>query len=113
MSLLQNIVSFIGLFVKRDLQFYIQVVSIIYISSLRYRYTVRYRIHQTMGWLPLVGSLNLQVAFAEYHLFHRAFFAKETYNIKEPTNCIHPIVIYVSVHMYRQLIRYNHICERI
>jgi len=26
----------------------------------------------TMGWLQLVGSLKLQVSFAEYHLFYRA-----------------------------------------
>jgi len=45
-----------------------------------------------MGWLRLVGSLKLQVSFAEYHLFYRALFAKETYDFKEPTNRSHPIV---------------------
>ena len=29
-----------------------------------------------MGWLRLVGSLKLQVSFAEYILFHRALSAK-------------------------------------
>jgi len=45
-----------------------------------------------MGWLPLVGSLVLQVSFAEYHLFYRFSFEKETYNFKEPTSRSHPIV---------------------
>ena len=29
-----------------------------------------------MGWLRLVGSLELQVFFAEYSLFYRAFLQK-------------------------------------
>ena len=29
-----------------------------------------------MGWLRLVGSLKLQVSFAEYHLFYRALLQK-------------------------------------
>jgi len=29
-----------------------------------------------MGWLRLVGSLKLQVSFAEYRLFHRALLQK-------------------------------------
>jgi len=32
--------------------------------------------HHTMGWLQLVGSLKLQVSFAEYHLFYRALLQK-------------------------------------
>jgi len=44
-----------------------------------------------MGWLRLVGSLKLQVTFAEYRLFFKGSFAKETYNFKEPTNRSHPI----------------------
>jgi len=43
-----------------------------------------------MRWLPLVGSLKLQVSFAEYSLFYKAL-AKETNNFKEPTNRSHPI----------------------
>jgi len=35
-----------------------------------------------MGWLRLVRSLKLYVSFAEYCLFHRALFAKETHNFK-------------------------------
>jgi len=30
----------------------------------------------TMGWLRLVGSLKLQVSFAEYSLFYRALLQK-------------------------------------
>jgi len=30
----------------------------------------------TMGWLRLVGSLELQISFAEYSLFHRALLQK-------------------------------------
>ena len=29
-----------------------------------------------MGWLRLVGPIKLQVSFAEYHLFYRAFLQK-------------------------------------
>jgi len=29
-----------------------------------------------IGWLRLVGSLKLQVSFAEYSLFYRAFLQK-------------------------------------
>ena len=29
-----------------------------------------------MGWLPIVGSLKLQVSFAEYDLFYRALLQK-------------------------------------
>jgi len=29
-----------------------------------------------MGWLRLVGSLELQVSFAEYRLFYRALLQK-------------------------------------
>ena len=32
--------------------------------------------HLTMGWLRLVGSLKLQVSFAEYSLFYRALLQK-------------------------------------
>ena len=31
---------------------------------------------EDMGWLRLVGSLKLQVSFAEYHLFYRALLQK-------------------------------------
>ena len=48
-------------------------------------YMHKYKI-RNMGWLRLVGFLKLQVSFAEYSLFYRSSFAKETYNLKEPTN---------------------------
>jgi len=55
----------------------------------------------TMGWLQWVGSLKLQVFFAEYSLLYRALlqkrpiilgsFAEETYHFKEPANRSHPV----------------------
>ena len=47
----------------------------------------------TTGSLRLVGSLHSYVSFAEYRLFYRALFAKETCNFKEPTSRSHPIVL--------------------
>ena len=38
--------------------------------------TVSCRELSRMGWLPLVGSLKLQVSFAEYRLFYRALLQK-------------------------------------
>ena len=35
-----------------------------------------------MGWLRLVGSLNVQVSFAEYSLFHRAFLQKRPITLR-------------------------------
>ena len=46
-----------------------------------------------MGCLRLVGSLNLQVSFAEYSLFYRALLQKRPVILKpEPTDRSHPIV---------------------
>jgi len=33
---------------------------------------------RTMGWLRLVGSIKLQVSFAEYRLFYRALLQKSS-----------------------------------
>ena len=46
--------------------------------------------HCRMGWLRLVGSLKLQVSFAEQP-YKQDYSAKETYNIKEPTHRSHSI----------------------
>jgi len=54
-----------------------------------------------MGRLRSVGSIKLWVSFAEHHLLYRAFFAKETYNFKEPTNRSHPIVDFVASWLLR------------
>ena len=56
-----------------------------------------------MGWLRLVGSLQLRVSFAEYHLFHRALLQKETYNFKEPTSRSHPIGSLIMTCIFSQL----------
>jgi len=53
---LQNIVSFIGLFCKRDL-------CLLHVFSRDHVYFVV--CYPTMGWLRLVGSLKLQVSFAK------------------------------------------------
>jgi len=49
--------------------------------------------HMCMRWLRSLSSSNLQVSFTEYILFYKAegSFAKETYNLKEPTNRSHPM----------------------
>ena len=49
--------------------------------------------YNRMGWLRLVGSLELQVSFAEYRLFYRTLLQKRPtiVNFKEPTNRSHPI----------------------
>ena len=68
-----------------------------------------------MGWLRLLGSLKLQVSFAENHFFYMALLQKETYNFKEPTNRSHPIVVYI-VYMHKMYIytnTYTHTCKKI
>jgi len=44
-----------------------------------------------MGWLRLVGSLKLEVSFVKEPYKRDLYSAKETYNLKEPTNRSHPI----------------------
>jgi len=46
-----------------------------------------------MGWLRWVGSLKLQVSFAQEPYKRKLYSAKETYNFKEPTNRSHPICV--------------------
>ena len=41
-----------------------------------FKYMGSTRCHDTMGWLRLVGSVKLQVSFAEYRLFYRALLQK-------------------------------------
>jgi len=36
--------------------------------------------------------LKIVRLFGEYRSLLQGFFAKETYNFKEPTNCSHPII---------------------
>jgi len=50
----------------------LSLILIFYWSS----YTSLLSIHRTMGWLRLVGSLKVQVSFAEYRLFCRALLRK-------------------------------------
>jgi len=46
-----------------------------------------------MGWLRLVGSLKLNISFAEYKSRLQGSFATKTYNFNEPTTCSHPITV--------------------
>jgi len=62
-SLLQNIVSVIGLFGKRDLYF-------------PYTEEISHSDIFVMGWLRLVGSLKLDISFAEYSLCYRSLWQK-------------------------------------
>ena len=54
----------------------------IHINIKRIRYTsIQYTIHDistpySVRWLHVVGSIKLQVSFAEYRLFYRAFLQK-------------------------------------
>jgi len=48
-----------------------------------------------MGWLPVVGSLKLNVFFAK-EPYERDDSAKETYNFKEPTNRRRAICVALS-----------------
>ena len=48
-----------------------------------------------MGWLRSVGSIKLLVSFAEYRLFYKSLFAKETYNFVDPTNQSHLILNWI------------------
>ena len=57
---------------------YIYIYGVTTISRLLtnlYPYVKIYR-YADMGWLRLVGSLKLQVSFAEYRLYHRALLQK-------------------------------------
>ena len=58
-------------------------------------------IHTHMGWLQVVGSLNLYVSFAEYHLFYRALLQKRSILLRsvriEATPYIHTYILVVEV----------------
>jgi len=55
-----------------------------------------------MGWLRLVGSLKLQVSFAECHLFYRAFLQKRPVILRSLLIVATPyLVIHVSIDMKR------------
>ena len=82
-SLLQNIVSFIGLFCKRDLwnmcwtfwdilPEWDWLCVYVAVEILKRQLATK----SGMGWLRLVGSLKSQVSFAECCLFYRAFLQK-------------------------------------
>jgi len=58
---------------------FVHVVWLIYLCAMtHYAYTneATRRIDRAMGWLRLVGSIKLQVSFAEYSLFYRALLQK-------------------------------------
>jgi len=49
-----------------------------------------------MGWLRLVGSLKLEVSFAENRLFHRAFLQKRPIILRSLLLVATPYVLYES-----------------
>ena len=51
----------------------------------------------TMGGLPLVGSLKLQVSFAEYRLFHRALLQKRLVILRRLLVVATPYMYYMHV----------------
>jgi len=51
----------------------------------------------TMGWLELVGSIKLQVSFAEYRLFYRALLQKRPIILSIPLTVATP---YDGAHWY-------------
>jgi len=53
-----------------------------------------------MGWLRLVGSLNLKVSFAKEPYKRHHILQKETYNFNEPTNRSHPIHAHVQTYTH-------------
>jgi len=53
-----------------------------------------------MGWLRSVGSIKLYVSCAEYCLFYKGLFAKETYILIDPTNRSHPICVCVCMRVF-------------
>jgi len=85
-SLLQNLVSFLRLFCKRDL--YIQ-----------YIYTYMCRVHRVFfvtcrcwyGVATISRLLKIVGLFCKRALEKRRYFAKEKSNFKEPTNRSHPV----------------------
>jgi len=71
--------------------FFITLWSCEYVSAtLKISAVLWARLH-TMGWLLFVGSLKLQVSFAEYRLFYRALLQKRPIILRRPTNRSHPI----------------------
>jgi len=79
----QNIVSFIGLFCKRDLWFGYNpaLTRIIRFFVKTGLYPIIWHLGQGCTFhvgLRLAGSLQLQVSFAEYSLFYKALLQKES-----------------------------------
>jgi len=56
-----------------------------------------------MGWLRLVGSLKLQVSFAEHHLFDRALLQKRPVILRSL------LIVATPYHDYRWLLRNVHL----
>ena len=54
-----------------------------------------------MGWLRLVGSLELQVSFAKLPYKRDDILQQETYNLKEPTTRSHPIAYSYDMDSWR------------
>ena len=82
----------------------------IYLSIYEYMYINMYTYR-----VALVSSIDkIKGLFCKRALQKKQYFAKETYNFKEPTSRSHPIselsiCLYIYIHMYRQHCLFNHI----
>ena len=76
MCMLVRTIKILGLFCKRALD----ILQKRPVQS--YTYTSKRGQARCMWWLRLVGSLKLQVSFAEYRLFNRALLQKRPKNLR-------------------------------
>jgi len=60
-----------------------------------------------MWWLRLVGSLKLQVSFAEYRLFDRAFLQKRPIILRSLLIEATPYVYQEDTHVYARVYVYE------
>ena len=90
MSLLQNIVSFIGLFCKRDQSYYIWPPHTLFLQEFQEWW---YGVATTSRLLILI----ITGLFCKRVLWKRRCSAKETYHFKEPTDRSHPITTIIII----------------
>jgi len=66
-----------------------------------------------MGWLRFVGSLKLYVSFAKDPYTTRLSSAKETYNLKEPTNRSYGVASISKINRIVGLFCKRALCQRL
>jgi len=60
----------------------VAVCCSVLLTSIRLLYTLTLARYTLMMWQRLLGSLKLQVSFAQYSLFYRALLQKETHKLR-------------------------------